>query len=79
MTLKCFFKKFGYIIAILVIAVVAAINMNLDSNSYDLSDWQLANIEALSRDESPGGLCENEKYCDEEHGEICYILMFRIS
>ena len=61
--IKWFFEKVGYIVAILAIAVVAAINLNVDSNRYVLSDTQLANIEALARSEGSGGdykLC----YCD---------------
>ena len=45
-------KKFGYIIALFVIAVVAAINLNANFNTYGLSDRQLANIEALAQGET---------------------------
>ena len=54
--IKKFLEKFGYILAILVITVVAAISMNLNSNKYGLSDMSLANVEALARSEG-GDLC----------------------
>ena len=52
--IKTFLKKFGYILAILVIVVVAAINMNVNSNKYELSDMSLANVEALATREGAG-------------------------
>ena len=55
--LKIFFKKFGYIIALFVIVVVAAINMNVSTNKYGFSDRQLANVEALAKIEYNGNSC----------------------
>ena len=61
--LKIFFKKFGYIIALFVIAVVAAINMNVSTNKYGLSDRQLTNIEALARNEGSGDCKWHQEKC----------------
>ena len=49
-------KKFLYGLAVLFIAVVAAFNVNLNSNGDGLSDVSLANVEALAN-MSPG--CPN--------------------
>ena len=45
------FKKIWLYLAIIVIAVVAAINMNTNANRYGLSDMELANAEALAQGE----------------------------
>ena len=44
-------KKILYGFAVLTIAVVVAINMNVNSNRYSLSDLSLANAEALASNE----------------------------
>ena len=49
--IKKILEKFGYILAILVIAVVSAMNMNVNSKSDGLSDMSLANVEALAKGE----------------------------
>ena len=77
-------KKFLYGIAVLIIAVVVAINVNLNSKGDGLSDVSLANVEALAQSESGGNkihalydcgsgcLCcgsGNVRECSE--GEMC--------
>jgi hypothetical protein len=48
-------------IALLAVAVVAAINVNLGSRSNELSDISLANVEALADPE-----------CNAKQGDPCY-------
>ena len=57
----------GYIIAIIVTAVVAAINLNIESNKYGLSDLSLANVSVLTEMEYDD---YDMRYCfkDVEHG-----------
>ena len=45
-------KIFFYGVAVLIIAVVAAVNVNLHSHKNGLSDVSLANVEALARVET---------------------------
>jgi hypothetical protein len=54
-------KKILYGIAVLAIAAVAAWNVNLNSQSSDLSDISLANVEALADGE-----------CTAKAGDPCY-------
>jgi hypothetical protein len=59
-------KKVFYGSAVLVIAAVAAWNVNLNSQSNDLSDISLANVEALAEESDE---CPNGCYCN---GDGCY-------
>jgi hypothetical protein len=61
------FKKSLGGIALLAIAAVAVMNVNLNSQSNDLSDISLANVEALAGDETSE--CPNGCYPD---GNGCY-------
>ena len=79
--LKIFFKKFGYIIALFVIAVVAAINMNVSTNKYGLSDRQLTNVEALAQGQviieelclmGPNSFCEYPPCCGSSEWDIIF-------
>ena len=64
------YKKILGGIAIVAIAVVAAINMNVNSNRDELSDISLANVEALARDEI-NPVCPNG--CDKGNdGCFCW-------
>ena len=58
-------KKLLYGLAVVVIAAVAAFNMNVSSNEYGLSDVSLANVEALAQGENPLGDCRYDPgyYC----------------
>jgi len=59
-------KKFLGVIAIAVIALAVALNVNVKSNDYGLSDLALDNVEALGNqkphcyDEYPHECCCNE-------------------
>ena len=44
-------RKLIYGFAFVAITAIAAVNLNMNANKYGLSDTQLANIEALARDE----------------------------
>jgi hypothetical protein len=60
-------------IAVLVIAATVALNMYKGSQSNDLSEMALANIEALARQEDPNA----EKSYDYSFGSLgsCHILI----
>ena len=61
-------KKFLGVIAIAVIALAVALNVNVKSNDYGLSDLALDNVEALA---SINPFCLNG--CVDRSGEcICY-------
>ena len=45
-------KKLFYGVAVLIIAVVAAININLNSKNYKFSDVFLTNVEALASEDN---------------------------
>ena len=47
------FKKIWLYSVIFIIAVVAAISMNVNANQYGLTDMKLANIEVLATREGP--------------------------
>jgi len=49
-------KKIGCLLAIVVFAVVAAININLSSTER-LTDIELANVEVLAENEGGEGYC----------------------
>jgi hypothetical protein len=69
-------KKIVYGISVLAIAAVAAWNvgLNLNSpNSHNLSDIQLANVEALA--DSEGTANGNPYYCCGSSG-ICYVIVY---
>ena len=51
------------IVTVLVIAVVAGININFNSQKSDLSVVALANVEALAQTESDSGF---KGYCEEK-------------
>ena len=50
-------KKILIGFAALVIAAVAALNVNFSTNGYKLSDISLANVEALANGEVVSGCC----------------------
>jgi hypothetical protein len=52
-------------IAILAIAAVAVFNVNFNSQSNDLSDVSLANVEALAQ-ESAEQICCNKAFSNED-------------
>ena len=66
------FKQLLYGFVVLVIAAIAAINMNVTSKGSGLSDMKLANIEALAGYEiSFGPLCiQHSDLCIEEPIDI---------
>ena len=60
-------KKIRFVIAVLTISAIAAFNVYLSTNSYNLSDVSLANVEALAT---------GEDYCPDcpvniPHGLAC--------
>ena len=61
-------KIFG-LIAVFVIAVMAAFNVNVNSKEKGLSDVSIANVEALAQGEHPLGNC---LWVDE--GVLCCLL-----
>ena len=64
-------KKLLYGFAVLAIAAVAAVNVNLRSNRYGLSDVSLANVEALARTETTEEFAAIGCECSEDK-EYCY-------
>jgi hypothetical protein len=55
-------------IAVLAIAAVAVVNVNLGSKSSDLSTISLANVEALATGESSDGYCTMHIACYDKYG-----------
>ena len=69
-------KKLFYGVAVLIIAAVAAFNVNLNSNGDGLSDISLANVEALADFELNGGTCLN--YCFVDFNYDCHVYIYGI-
>jgi len=66
-------KRNFYGIAVLVIAVVAAMNVNLSSKGHGMSDVSMKNVEALAGIEF-GTISGSDYYCDMDcrNGGKCW-------